>query len=111
MKSTFFEENHPYFDKDYLIDRIREFGGIIDGLIISDELNLWNMVKNSEGTINWELCFDKLNISRKIGFYIINKWEENSLIDFGVSIRFGWINDKTQFQKLNIKNFEWKYEE
>ena len=107
---TFFEEYHPNFDEDYLTDRVREYGGMVDSLIISDELSLWNAVKNIKGVINWELHFDKLNISRRIGFYIINKWEENSLIDYGVSIRFGWIKDKVQFQKLNIKEFEWKYQ-
>lgn len=62
-----------------------------------DELNLWNMVKDLKGAIDWESWFDRLNMNHKRGFYIIEKWSDKGILNYGVSLRYAWIEDKTKF--------------
>ena len=65
-----------------------------------DELNLWEEVKDIETykVINWDESFKKLDIPIGRGYYIIGKWCNRDIIEFGVSLRFAWLCDKSKWK-------------
>jgi len=64
-----------------------------------DEINLWKITRDFEGAIEWEKWFDKLKIPMKRGYYIIEKWSDNGILNYGVSLRYAWIDDKEKGDK------------
>lgn len=63
-----------------------------------DELDLWEMVKDLDGPIEWEEWFEKLKIPMKRGYYIIEKWDDKGILNYGVSLRYAWIEDKSKME-------------
>ena len=71
-----------------------------------DELNLWNMTRDIKGSIWWEDWFERLNIPLKRGMSIIEKWSNKGILNYGVSLRSAWIEDKSKFIDDTLKSQE-----
>ncbi len=63
-----------------------------------DEIDLWNMTKDIEDSIWWSDWFDKLNIDEKRGMSILKKWDKWGVLNYGVSLRSAWIEDKSKYR-------------
>ena len=66
-----------------------------------DEIELWNKVKNKEQnkSIKWEKIGQYLGIPMKRLYYILDKWTDNDIIEYGVSVRYAWLTGK----QLDVK--------
>ena len=66
-----------------------------------DELDLWNEVKDTEenNAIWWPKLFKKFNIPEKRGYFIIDKWNNKGILEYGVSLRTAWIEDKSKWKE------------
>ena len=66
-----------------------------------DELDLWDRVKDIEtnAPIWWPDIFKELEINEGRGYYIIDKWNDWGLLNYGVSLRTSWIEDKSKWKE------------
>ena len=65
-----------------------------------DEVELWNKVKNKSlnEVIEWERIGKHLGMPMKRLHYILEKWNDEGILNSGVSIRYSWIEDKTKWK-------------
>lgn len=65
-----------------------------------DEIELWNKVKNKplNEVIEWEEIAQRLGMPIKRLGYILEKWSDKGILNYGVSLRTAWIEDKEKFK-------------
>ena len=70
-----------------------------------DELDLWELVKEESPyeVIAWLPLFEKLGIPEGRGYYILEKWCDKNIIEYGCSVRFCWFtrNGKENWKLWN----------
>lgn len=60
-----------------------------------DEIDLWNKVKNmpKHKPIEWEKIAQCLGMDQKRLYYILEKWNEFGVLNYGISLRTSWIEE------------------
>lgn len=58
------------------------------------------MVKDlpNNTVIPWDNILNELNIPIKRGYYILEKWNKIGMLNYGVSLRTSWIEDKSKWK-------------
>jgi len=65
-----------------------------------DEIELWNKVKGKplNEVIEWERIGQRLGMPMKRLGYILDKWTNKGILNYGISLRTAWIEDKTKWR-------------
>jgi len=63
-------------------------------MLKQDEMRLWDLVKDLEGPIDWVSWFDKIKMNHKRGFYLVEKWCDKGIVNYGTSIRYAWVEQR-----------------
>jgi hypothetical protein len=61
-----------------------------------DEIALWNLFKIyvDDGLINTHACMEMIGMNLNRGYYLIHKWTDDDLIEWGVGERWVWFTPK-----------------